>query len=310
MFDYEESMFYTHVIEMLKESGHVFSSSPVYTNHDPQEVMYDDTDCGVDVFLNRAEREAVAQTSCISFLISLCHDAEQPDERIGVYSYTIRALSTVRSELAARSHAALHQFWGCSYSLAFVHHNGSFILSMCDSYGREYLSDWYQVDDILDFVDRMDIATISLQSTKDYFYDIVYATARWYYLTPISAEYGSYELFPTTALADSFEKDPMDIDREEIKQTVRDTIYAAEKEYGDDYVEPHELPHTSGFDLSAEIDMLGFELDLEEEGFSDVVDDFDDESDEEHHDEYEFEDLDQDLFDDPVRLVKWLEQNT
>jgi len=128
----------------------------------------------------------------------------------------------------------------------------------------------------------------------------------------MSAEYGSYELFPLAVLADSLERDPLDIDRDELKQTVRDTIYAAEKEYGDDYVEPREATNSSSFDLSAEIDMLGFELKFEDESLGEVDDeDFysDDDSDEEPHDEYEFDDLDPELFSDPTLLVKWLEQN-
>ena len=88
--------------------------------------------------------------------------------------------------------------------------------------------------------------------------------------------------------------------------------------YGDDYIEPVSSSHTITGDIDAELDMLSFELESEEEVIQDGIidDEADDEtSDDEYEesekkDEYEYDDVDPEIFKDAERMVKWLEKST
>lgn len=61
-------------------------------------------------------------------------------------------------------------------------------------------------------------------------------------------------------------------------------------------------------DIDSELDMLSFELDMEEDIPSDIAEEDADEFDDEERDEYEFEDVDPEIFDDPSLMLKWLDK--
>jgi TATA-binding protein-associated factor len=93
-----------------------------------------------------------------------------------------------------------------------------------------------------------------------------------------------------------------------------------EKEYGFDFVDFGIGTNVSSIDISAELDLLTLEIDMDEEleespfgEDNDFEDDsFDDEEvdeTEQEKDEYEFDDYDEDIFRDPLQMLKLLEAN-
>ena len=135
-----------------------------------------------------------------------------------------------------------------------------------------------------------------------------YILARNYYL---SGKSSTYELLPINLFSGvDF------VDREEIDRIIEDGLRAAEREYGDDYVEYDEFETTRQNDISKELDLMLLEMDddsesespfgeeAEPEGDLDEDEFFDEESGEK--DEHEFGDVDPEIFRDPTLLVKWL----
>ena len=96
---------------------------------------------------------------------------------------------------------------------------------------------------------------------------------------------------------------------------------AAEREYGDDYVEYDDEVRvgTKTAEISADLDMMLLEMDMETDNLFDEDDDdaeseddeFAEEEDAEENepDVYEFEDVDPEIFRDPTLMVKWLRKH-
>ena len=123
-------------------------------------------------------------------------------------------------------------------------------------------------------------------------------------------------IYGNTAQMSRFNSDL--VDRAQIDDYINLQTTAAEREYGDDYVEYDEEIRvgTKSADISADLDMMLLEMDMEsddlfgEDGDEDEEDsdDFGDEdsSEEEKLDIYEFDDVAPEIFRDPTLMVKWL----
>ena len=167
-----------------------------------------------------------------------------------------------------------------------------------------------------DIIDRICVGNISLTTSNEYFHDFLYAVAREYYIRPISFEEASYGLMPADYITKSLASD-ISFSKDEIKEIIQSNLVAFETVYGDDYVEPkytgmEEL--NQHHNISAEIDRISFELELN----SDIDDaqleqfDFEEEGFEEDNDDDFFDGYDENvdgaIFDDPVLMVKWHEK--
>ena len=98
-------------------------------------------------------------------------------------------------------------------------------------------------------------------------------------------------------------------------------VTAAERTYGDDYVDYDEeiRPSTNSSDISADLDMMLLEMDMESDNLfyeddddtESEDDDFEEteESEESEPDFYEYEDVDPEIFRDPTLMVKWLNKH-
>lgn len=92
-------------------------------------------------------------------------------------------------------------------------------------------------------------------------------------------------------------------------------------EYGDDYVEYDESAQIQNTDIGADLDLMLLEMDDEDdnpfgediEPEDDLDDDdefFDEDAESENKDEYEFDDIDPEIFRDPLLMEKWLNRHT
>lgn len=311
---------YKIAMALFSDAGHAVTTDPVNINHSPEEVVYFDSQ--VDVYLSRQQRAVLNETANISHLFDVPGDCfeVQSDKTCGFYSIELTTVITSRSQAAYDAHSVLIPFLSGDMNIILFRHDGKLMLSMQGFDSDVILSDWYdEMTEIEQLTDRIDIANISLNSARDYISDFIYSCARWYYVHPISGEQAAYDMLPlncfsTTNLEEqSFSKD-------ELKEIVRDALRTAEKEYDFDFVDFGIGTNVSSIDISAELDLLTLEIDMDEEleespfgEDNDFEDDsFDDEEvdeTEQEKDEYEFDDYDEDIFRDPLQMLKLLEAN-
>ena len=311
-----DTQFYEYVSKLLYESGHMITSDPVYFNHSASEALY--IDSSKDVAVSRFDRMLLMQISNVSRLLEIKWPGEVDDltENVQIYSITIDAPDRNRSQIVADTHRLLHQYWDCHHSVVFFKNRDQYLISFANKDQSHILSDWFDINiDYDEIVEKIDTANLSLESSIDYFSDFIYAVARDYYIHPISVEEATYGMIPLTFVASAFGV-TNEVSKEDIKAIARANMSAFESQYGDDYVAPVYI----GFDeqaqfrrMATELDKISFELELAAEMDDDEIETFDDAADDDFDEFDDFtedweDDVDAEIFDDPVLMVKWLEQ--
>ena len=313
----DDKLFYEYVLSLLFEAGHVITPFPIYRNHTSNEALY--IDSKEDVVLNRFDRGLLSLMDNVSLLADIKWPGvvDELDENVQIYSITVNFSNRCRSQSVADIHHLMQRYWNCTHSIVFFKHCEKYIVSFANNVCSHILSDWHNVGmDYDDIIDRICVGNISLTTSNEYFHDFLYAVAREYYIRPISFEEASYGLMPADYITKSLASD-ISFSKDEIKEIIQSNLVAFETVYGDDYVEPkytgmEEL--NQHHNISAEIDRISFELELN----SDIDDaqleqfDFEEEGFEEDNDDNFFdgydENVDPAIFDDPVLMVKWLEK--
>ena len=172
---------------------------------------------------------------------------------------------------------------------------------------RCILSDWYPMFDPYDkLIHRLDITNMGINSGREYFDDFVYNLARGYYIFGTNAS--PFAVLPINALS---QLDRDEISRDDLDEIIRNEMFAIYRQYGDDYVEYNESAPTRSEDIGSDIDLMLLDMDMEDDDnpFGEDIEDDDFGSDEDDfltRDEYEFADIDPEVFRDPTLLVKLL----
>ena len=313
------TQFYEYVSMLLKESGHMVTSEPIYINHTATETLY--IDSIKDVTVTRFDRELLQCIENVSLLIELTWSEviAELSETVQIYSITVDFSDRVRSELVADIHHLLHQYWSCDHSIVFFKNRNQYIISFADKEQSHILSDWFDLNvDYDETVARLNIGCMSLANSAEYFTDFIYAVARSYYLQPISFEYASYGMMPRDYIKVGLDAG-YGITKEDIKELIRCNMAVYERQYGTNYVaplRPDSNAHPHYHDITAELERLSFELELASDAEDDeqiVLFGFDSADDDFIEDDGFFDDLDADIndaiFDDPSLMVKWLERS-
>ena len=313
----DDKLFYEYVLSLLFEAGHVITPFPIYRNHTSNEALY--IDSKEDVVLNRFDRGLLSLMDNVSLLADIKWPGvvDELDENVQIYSITVNFSNRCRSQSVADIHHLMQRYWNCTHSIVFFKHCEKYIVSFADNVCSHILSDWHNVGmDYDDIIDRICVGNISLTTSNEYFHDFLYAVAREYYIRPISFEEASYGLMPADYITKSLASD-ISFSKDEIKEIIQSNLVAFETVYGDDYVEPkytgmEEL--NQHHNISAEIDRISFELELNSdiddaqlEQFDFEEEGFEEDNDDDFFDGYD-ENVDPAIFDDPVLMVKWLEK--
>ena len=313
------TQFHEYVSMLLKESGHMVTSEPIYINHTATETLY--IDSTKDVTVTRFDRELLQCIENVSLLIELTWSEviAELSETVQIYSITVDFSDRVRSELVADIHHLLHQYWSCDHSIVFFKNRNQYIISFADKEQSHILSDWFDLNvDYDETAARLNIGCMSLANSAEYFTDFIYAVARSYYLQPISFEYASYGMMPRDYIKVGLDAG-YGITKEDIKELIRCNMAVYERQYGTNYVaplRPDSNAHPHYHDITAELERLSFELELASDAKDDeqiVLFGFDSADDDFIEDDGFFDDLDADIndaiFDDPSLMVKWLERS-
>ena len=313
------TQFHEYVSMLLKESGHMVTSEPIYINHTATETLY--IDSIKDVTVTRFDRELLQCIENVSLLIELTWSEviAELSETVQIYSITVDFSDRVRSELVADIHHLLHQYWSCDHSIVFFKNRNQYIISFADKEQSHILSDWFDLNvDYDETAARLNIGCMSLANSAEYFTDFIYAVARSYYLQPISFENASYGMMPRDYIKVGLDAG-YGITKEDIKELIRCNMAVYERQYGTNYVaplRPDSNAHPHYHDITAELERLSFELELASDAEDDeqiVLFGFDSADDAFIEDDGFFDDLDADIndaiFDDPSLMVKWLERS-
>jgi len=303
---------YLFAMRLFQATGLAITSDPLFYNHTPEQIIYFDTDR--DISLSQAQRRMLNNVTNISHLFNI--DAEIFDssasDSIGFYSIELMSSKKYRSQLAYDIHGLLRHAFSGAGNIVLFRHDDKVLVSVQGYDSDVYLSDWFDSEEQFDeLVERIHACCMSYRSSKEFLSDFIYAAARWYYIYPITGEEAAYSMLPLFYF-DEIDRGEREYDREEIKEMVRGYLRTAEVEYGDDYVEQGNM-QTSSVDIGAELDLLALEMDMDDDQ---LPDEFIDEetgdvgaADPDDLDEYEFEDFDPDLFNDPALMVKFLEKS-
>lgn len=301
--------FYRFAMTLFYETDHISASEPLYINHSSERFMY--FDVSNDVALTEGQRMLLKNFDNISKLFSV-NDCD-------FFSINLQTTKGNRSQTAHDIHTMFHPLLQTKASICLFRWENEVMLTFVGYEKRCMLSDWYQMDlDYNALKDKLDICNMYIGNNRDYFYDIIYYLARSYYTTTYDGPV--YALLPI----DIF-KNGEHIDKEEINEYIRDLRLTPIREYGDDYVEYDDTTIFEADDISNSIEAMLLDLDdldniSEDNPSRDELEDQDFEEDDEFvdeedafvakEDEYEFDDVNPEIFKDPTLMVKWLKKNS
>ncbi|MGI6462136.1 MAG: hypothetical protein ACOX04_00680 [Candidatus Scatomorpha sp.] len=302
-----DDFLYLLALKFFCESGHTDVSEAVFANHTPEQVVYFDS--GMDISLSRTQRDILKNVTNISHIFDIKDVVFEEPETGSVSFYSIELLSTkqCRSQDAYDTHCLLRTIFAEVGSIILFRDYDELMLSVQGCGSDVYLSDWFHQDDDFElWAERINICGMSLRSAGDFISDFIYNSARYYFIYPITVETAVYTMLPEnyfSKLKFYGEK----FYAEDFKETICEYLRIAEIEYGDDYVKQGNM-ETLSTNVGTELDLLA--LEIEEEGdLISVAEGEDDFSEDEYaKDEYEFSDIDEEILQDPILMLKYIKQ--
>ena len=297
--DFEGESFYQFAMTLFIEAGHVFTSIPEYHNHTAEQFIYFDNN--TDTSLSPPERALLKHFNNVSRLFTV--------NECAFFSINLFTMRSERSILAHKVHSMLHPMVASNGTICIFRFEDEVMLSFMGFGYHCILSDWYPMFDPYDeLLHRLDIINISIASSHEYFDDLIYSLAREYY--KVGKTTSAFTLIPIDALM-RLERD--EISRDDLDAIIREEMFAVHKQYGDDYVEYDESALARNDNISSELDLMLLDMDMEnnDNPFDEEIDEDDTDSSNEEifiRDEYEFDDVDPEIFRDPTLLVKLLKK--
>lgn len=299
--------FYEIIIKLLEKAGHPILDTPLYKNHDIDDLLYFDSD--LKLTLSHSEKESLSKAVDISLLYqysSLDFDNED-NETLSIYSIVLLGDSINNCENIHDIHRMIRPVLNCSYSIIFFYVSEQIIITMADSNGLVAISDTYKGSQIeWDLINKLNVANFSFFSAKEYFSDFLYLLSRWYYLIDLKHYSAASEYFPVNFFSYEYYRnsDP-EVMKEEIKTIIHDIHYLPEAEYLDDYVEPDTIPVLlTNEDQILELLMDELETSSVSEGNFSNENEIDDTF---MDDGAIFNDVDSEVFSNPLKMLEYIE---
>lgn len=297
-------------MDLFFEAGQAESVSPIYKDHSSTQTVFFDFDNSVSLSLSDYQRLLLDRFTDVSYLFFLDDDAFKIKRNriIKFYSAELIGTKSMRSQLAYDIHYLLHPLTG-SYASVFLFKSDDMVMiSIMTSHERNVLSDWYSVTTDADgLMNRLGIESVSLQSAHSYIEDLAYNVGRGYYIYPRRPEMALYTYLPTDYFVNP---DYAHIDRDDTKEFINKVLYEHISQYGDDYIEKTHDTENTNSSINREVDLLLLSIDEDEDQGTDNLDNkpFNEEQ-VDSQDEYDFGDVDPEIFKDPTLMVKWLEKH-
>ena len=307
-------------MQLFRTAGHTFENEPVTCDRTIKDFVYIDLRHKQVLtpddwlVLNAVDAAALLFTNGAEYFGML-----ETDYTIDYLAISLITSESDRSQLSYRIHQTIARLSPSPLSVVIFEANKNYMFSCAerrnDRTSTVILSDWYTVQKITDneVLEKIDARYLSTKGAKDFFLDFEYAIARHYYRYPISYEYAAYEMFPLKLFDAS---DPI-IGRETLDDIIRENLLIPLREYQDDFVYERDCEDSalifSTDDFSLEL--MEFEANIEEDEENDDYfrnDDTDDDNEENFYKEKDtfFDELDDELFDDPVKMLEWIKKHS
>lgn len=303
---------------ILNDAGYPCTKTPIYYNHSIKEVALFDRD--VDAFFSKEERLLLEYDCSISRIVDLNEDFfEKCDKGATIFTVNFQEDSKFRSQIAYELHSLIRKTLNKSFSIVLFLNNDKVLVSVAGFSNDIVLSDWYNPFDPIEynfFIELMSAGYMSSNSIYDFYDDLIYSIGRWYYFHPITYEYIRYGCFPESFTLTSINVLKTSIDREDYREIFRNMDI---KEYGDDYIPFGDISNKDTLSIENELDLMLVEIDDIED--YEEIDDIEDYDEIEELSEYKNDNIkaiendmsliaDDTVFDDPIKMVNWLENNT
>lgn len=302
-YNWEGAQLYKYAMELFSKAGHVANTLPEYINYSAEQLVY--VNSSSETALSREQRSQIKLFNMVSRLFT--------ENQCAFFSLNLLSTKGNRSQTAHDIHTMIHPLIGTRGTVCMFRYDDEIMLSFMGFGLSCILSDWYLMEDDSDLLlKKLDIANVCVNNEYDYFMDMVYILARDYY---ISEKPSIYEILPS-----SFINTYTDIvDREALDEDVQNKILAPIRKYGEDYVEYDQSSQVQNVNIGAVLELMLLDLDNEENnpfGEKEKSDDngldedtlWNKDSVDDVRDEYEFDDVDPEIFRDPALMVKWLNQ--
>lgn len=301
----EELYFYKFAMDLFSETGHISTSEPVFINHSSERFVY--FDMANPASLTADQRKSFQDFNNVSHLFTV--------QNCAFFAINLKVEKKSRSQVAHGIHTMIHPLVGEKATICLFKNDDEVMLSFVGYRLKCILSNWFRPADDMDMLaDLLDIANMSTDSGRAYFFDYLYSFARDYYAPDREPTF--YDILPIDIFMNG-----KDVDKEELDNFVREQQSASILNYGDDYVAYDESFIAAPDDMGADLDLMLLDIDEDDDDnpFGEEIEDTDaelDEDDEYHEgeeeevDEYEFEDVDPEIFRDPTLMVKWIEKNS
>lgn len=288
-----------YMMTIFKTTGHIDTITPIFNNHTSKEVVY--FDCAETVLITDTQEALLKYFENVSCLFKLDGQKgsfqKSDNEAISVYSAELICRETMRTQIAYEIHRLLHSLIVEKYTIIIFGFEGQILFSFASD-DRDYImSDWFDADNKDEILERIHIANMSLKSAKDYFSDMAYSVAREYYLHPMSKEFVQYSLLPANFKEDT---EGYSINRWVAEQT-KEILDSEREAYGEDYFDFADASIVQYEDVGKELDMLWLELEAQE------ATEYDKDDAQQSFSTYEFEDIDDESFSDPEKLLEVLD---
>lgn len=300
MYGVYEADFYNYALNMFREAGHADCGMPIYSNHTLKQAIY--LDSAHTQFFDNDEKETLKAAYNISHLFNLDHSVfEKGHKKVAYYSVVLDCSIKFRSQIANNIHKAIHRTFDADASIVLFLLKGNIMLSIVTDSNDIFLSDWYEyfygVDEL---IEKINICNLPLTDEFHFVDELVYCCARDYYLHPLPHGRLLFTLLPDNYLM---------LYPDSIYGTIVDALDVAVNEikekYGDDYVEPDHSVPVSTKEIEDQLELVALEIDsIEDEKFEDIEHEASDSI-----DKYEFRNIPENVLNDPILLLKWIESN-
>lgn len=304
--DYEYMTLYENALALFRKAGFTASYTPLTADHSFKQAVYLDTEKAVYV-----DKGLLNSALEVSHLFNLGNEYfNKRSGSIDFYSVRLHCLKKSRSQVAHDVHSILHNSFSVETSVVLFCHDNYVMLSVAGIGGDVVLSEWY--DFFYDFealADLLNIGQFSVSSAHQFAVDLIYTVARTYYLEPDLQGVSLYSILPLTYYGNGLLRNEEAGETLPAKELIAKTIRDRELEYGDDYVHSE---HGVIRDISAfedELARLSFELELQDEG-AEADSPLDGTSEVLERDDYEYGDVDPEIFNDPTLMLEWLDSQS
>lgn len=305
--DYEYITLYENALALFRKAGFTANLTPLSANHSFKQVVYLDSE--KTIYVDQGTLNCAFDISHL-FDLGDAFFVEETGSVISFYSVQLNCLAKHRSQMAHDIHSVLHASFSTDISVILFYLDANVMISIAGVDEDIILSEWY--DFFYDFdklADLLNIGQFSISSSHQFIIDLIYTVARAYYLEPDLEGLSVYSIIPLTYYGNG----PLENDNAEgalpLKEFIVQSIRGKELEYGDDYVQSE---HGIVRDMSAmedELARLSFELELQEEE-TEAPNFLDGTAGELERDDYEYEDIDPEVFNDPTLMLQWLDSQS